>query len=35
MLDDVLAGIYTNVIIQTIVWFKLFWPGGCRQFSRN
>jgi phosphatidylglycerophosphatase A len=24
MLDDVLAGIYTNVIIQTIVWFKLF-----------
>src|SRR5258708_1104832 len=24
MLDDILAGIYANVILQTILWFKLF-----------
>ncbi|MDB5136494.1 MAG: phosphatidylglycerophosphatase [Mucilaginibacter sp.] len=24
MFDDVLAGIYANVILQTILWFKLF-----------
>jgi phosphatidylglycerophosphatase A len=24
MLDDVLAGIYTNVLLSAVVWFKLF-----------
>jgi phosphatidylglycerophosphatase A len=24
MLDDVLAGIYTNILLQIVVWFKLF-----------
>jgi phosphatidylglycerophosphatase A len=24
MLDDVLAGIYTNILVSAVVWFKLF-----------
>jgi phosphatidylglycerophosphatase A len=24
MMDDILAGIYTNIIVSVIVWFKLF-----------
>ena len=24
MFDDVLAGIYTNILLQAVVWFKLF-----------
>ncbi|TWI98109.1 phosphatidylglycerophosphatase A [Mucilaginibacter frigoritolerans] len=24
MMDDVLAGIYTNIIVNTVVWFKIF-----------
>jgi phosphatidylglycerophosphatase A len=24
MMDDVLAGIYTNIIVSVVVWFKLF-----------
>jgi len=24
MVDDVLAGVYTNVLLQAVVWFKLF-----------
>lgn len=24
MLDDVLAGIYANIILQTVLWFRLF-----------
>jgi phosphatidylglycerophosphatase A len=24
MLDDVLAGVYTNILLQAVVWFKLF-----------
>jgi phosphatidylglycerophosphatase A len=24
MMDDVLAGVYTNILVYTVVWFKLF-----------
>ncbi|MGZ3752432.1 MAG: phosphatidylglycerophosphatase A family protein [Mucilaginibacter sp.] len=24
MLDDILAGIYANILLQTVLWFKLF-----------
>jgi phosphatidylglycerophosphatase A len=24
MMDDVLAGVYTNILLQIVVWFKLF-----------
>jgi len=24
MMDDVLAGLYTNILLQAVVWFKLF-----------
>jgi len=24
MMDDVLAGVYTNILLYAVVWFKLF-----------